>query len=164
VELAYLLSRAVERGFAPDWLLTADKMLNFAVAYSLHPEYGGMLYDTTDYEGLPLSGNPDNSQFTWWAQGETARALLHFAVVRGRDDFAERFITIQAHINDHLTDHEYGGWYHALDAANDLRPIGVEKGDVWKVNYHFSMYYAEVLRLADQYPDRVQTLSNQHEE
>lgn len=162
VELAYLLSRAVERGFDPGWLLTAEKMLNFALIYSPDPQYGGMRYDTTDYEGQPLAGNPDNSQFTWWAQGETARALLHFIVVRGRDDFVEPFLTIQALINDHLTDHEYGGWYHGLDAEKDLRPIGMEKGDVWKVNYHFSMYYTEVLRLADQYADRVQALNEQY--
>jgi mannose/cellobiose epimerase-like protein (N-acyl-D-glucosamine 2-epimerase family) len=158
VELAYLLSRAVERGFNPEWLDTADKLMRFALEYAMHPEYGGMIYDTTDYEGQPLEGNPDNPYFVWWSQGETARALLHFLVVRGRDDYAEPFLKQQAIIDNHLTDLEYGGWTANLDSTRDLAPLGYDKGNIWMVNYHTSMYYAEILRLAAEYPERLTEL------
>ena len=150
IELAYLLSRAVERGFNPDWLNVADKLIRFCLEYTLHPKYGGMIYEITDYEGNPLPGNPDNSDFVWWAQSEMARTLLHFSVVRGADYVSEltQVITL---IQYHLTDPDYGGWYHGLNAEKELEPVGVNKGDVWKVNYHRTMLFVEILRLAEVY-------------
>lgn len=158
IELAYLLSRAVERGFDEDWLEVADKLLKFCVEYALHPVYGGMIYEATDYAGLPLEGNPDNPLFIWWAQAETARAFLHFMVVRGHDYLAE-FMAVETLFHDHLTDQEYGGLYHALDAENDLAPVNPNKGDVWKVCYHYAMFFAEVLRLGEFYPEQLTELN-----
>lgn len=149
IELAFLLSRAVERGFDPAWLNTADNLLVFCDAYAMHPEYGGMIYDTTDYAGKPLKGNPDNDFFIWWAQAETARAQLHFALVRGRQDYGDHFKVTEALIHDYLTDAEYGGWYQSLDAKNNLAPVGLDKGNIWKVAYHYTMFFTEVLRLTE---------------
>ncbi len=159
IELAYLLSRAVERGFDPDWLRTADKLLKFCIEYALDAETGGMLYEITDYDGQPLVGNPDNPLYIWWAQAETARALLHFLVVRGVDDYAERFKAVETLFHADLTDQEYGGLYQAIDSTNGLQPVGLDKGNVWKVNYHYSMFFAEVLRLQAAYPDRLGELN-----
>ena len=157
VELAYLLSRAVERGFDETWLDTADKLMRFALTYAIDEATGGMIYDTTDYEGNPLNGNPDNPLFIWWAQGETARALLHFIVVRDETSYLPSFMMIQTLINEHFTDTEYGGWFSTLDGIT-LQPTTTYKGNIWKVNYHFSMYYAEVLRLAEQYEFEIDAL------
>jgi mannose/cellobiose epimerase-like protein (N-acyl-D-glucosamine 2-epimerase family) len=154
IELAYLLSRAVERGFNPDWLIVADKLLKFCTEYALDPEYGGMIYEITDYEGNPLEGNPDNQYFVWWAQAETARTFLHFTLVRG-EDYADEFKKVETLLHQHFTDPEYGGWYHALDVENDLKPTSLDKGNIWKVNYHRTMLFVEVLRLAELYPDQV---------
>ncbi|HLA45024.1 MAG TPA: AGE family epimerase/isomerase, partial [Aggregatilineales bacterium] len=85
IELAYLLSRAVERGFPQAWLEVSDKLIKFCLEYAMHPEYGGMIYDITDYAGQPIPENPDNAQFIWWPQAETARASLHFTVARDSD-------------------------------------------------------------------------------
>jgi cellobiose epimerase len=159
IELAYLLSRAVERGFNPDWLTTAEKLLKFCTEYALHPEYGGMIYEITDYAGQPLPGNPDNPLFIWWAQAETARALLHFLVVRGVDSYAELFKDVEYLFNAVLTDQEYGGLYQSLDASHDLTPVGLNKANIWKTNYHYSMFFAEVLRLQAVYPDRIEALN-----
>jgi mannobiose 2-epimerase len=159
IELAYLLSRAVERGFNEEWLQTADKLIKFCLEYAIDFDTGGMLYDTTDYEGQPLEGNPDNPLYIWWAQLETARALLHFIVVRGVDDYETLFKLDETLIHTQLTDQEYGGLYHGLDSEHDLAPVGVEKGDIWKTGYHYSMYFAEVLRLAANYPDRLAELN-----
>lgn len=152
IELAYLLSRAIERGFDESWLATADKLLNFCLLYAMHPDYGGMIYEATDYEGQPLAGNPDNDLFVWWAQAETARALLHFIIVRGHEEYIPLFKQTETLFHAHLTDQEYGGLYHYLDATQNLTPVGEDKGNVWKVNYHFNMFFVEVLRLAQTYP------------
>ena len=152
IELAYLLSRAIERGFGPEWLVVAEKMIRFCQEYALDPETGGMLYDITDYEGQPLEGNPDNPLYLWWPQGETARTFLHYSVVRDVD-YVDEFTMVEAFIHNDLTDLEFGAWFRTLDSENDLAPVDLFKGNIWKVNYHYSMFFAEVLRLAQQYPD-----------
>ncbi|MBK8023932.1 MAG: AGE family epimerase/isomerase [Chloroflexi bacterium] len=155
IELAYLLSRAVERGFDPEWLDTADKLLRFCLEYAIDAETGGMIYEITDYDGQPLDGNPDNALYVWWAQAETARALLHFTVARGHDEYAEDFKKVEALFHGLLTDQEYGGLYQNLDAAT-LQPVGLDKANIWKVNYHYAMFFAEALRLGMQYSERLE--------
>ena len=157
IELAYLLSRAVERGFNPEWLDVADKLLKFCLEYAIHPELGGMIYEVTDYDGKPLVGNPDNDIFIWWAQAETARATLHFAVMRERKELVPLFSQTQTLLRDHFADPEYGGWYDSVNVLT-MEPIGLNKGHVWKANYHYSMLYAEVLRLGELYPGLIETL------
>ncbi|HEX2623421.1 MAG TPA: AGE family epimerase/isomerase [Phototrophicaceae bacterium] len=154
IELAYLFSRAVERGFDPEWLTVSDKMIKFCFEYAINPETGGMLYDLTDYDGTPLEGNPDNPMYIWWAQMETARALLHFTVVRG-EDYGAQFKQVEALIHDHLMDQRFGGVFDAVDSEHKLAPVNTDKGHIWKVNYHYSMFFAEVLRLAAVYPDAI---------
>ncbi len=158
IELAYLLGRTVDRGFNPEWLIVADKLLKFCTEYVLHPEYGGMMYDVTDYEGQPLEGNPDNQYFVWWSLSETARTFLYYTLVRGQD-YSVEFKQVEALINQHLTDPDFGGWYHYLDAENNLAPVALDKGNVWKVNYHRTMLFVEVLRLAELYPDQIAVLN-----
>ncbi|MBN1429160.1 MAG: AGE family epimerase/isomerase [Anaerolineae bacterium] len=159
VELAYLISRAVERGFDPAWLDTAYKLMNFSTANAFDATTGGMLYETLDYEGKPLVDNPDNDKYIWWAQSESDRAFLHFAVVR-QVDYVKQFKAIEALIHGPLTDPVYGGWYDSLEVGT-LKPQGFDKGNVWKVNYHYTMFFVEALRLAEQYPDQVKALDQQ---
>lgn len=159
IELAYLLSRAIERGFNPEWLDTAHKLLMFCETHAIDPTTGGMLYEITDYDGRPLEGNPDNPFYIWWAQAETARALLHFLVVRGEDRYAEMFKKVEYLFNALLTDQEYGGLFDSLDSRNDLAPVGTWKANIWKVNYHYSMFFAEVLRLQTVYPECIAELN-----
>ncbi|MBN1312479.1 MAG: AGE family epimerase/isomerase [Anaerolineae bacterium] len=161
VELAYLLSRAVERGFDPDWLDTAYGLMNFAAASAFEGETGGMLYETLDYDGRPLVDNPDNDKFIWWAQAESARAFLHLTVVREKD-YTEAFKTIEKLIHGPLTDPIYGGWYDWVE-TNTLQPGGFDKGNVWKVNYHYTMFFVEALRLAEKYPDQVEAIDQQYQ-
>jgi mannobiose 2-epimerase len=159
IELAFLLSRAVERGFDAEWLDVATKLLEFCLAYAMHPELGGMILEVTDYEGKPLDGNPDNALFLWWAQAETARVTLHNIVVRDRKDLVPLFLRTQTLLREHLTDPEYGGWYDSVN-ANSMEPVGLDKGHVWKTNYHYSMLYAEVLRLGALYPGEIEALDD----
>ena len=155
IELAYLLSRAIERGFNPEWMTTAEKLLMFCEIHAIDSTTSGMLYEITDYDGQPLEGNPDNPFYIWWAQAETARALLHFLIVRGEDRYAEMFKNVEYLFNALLTDPTYGGLYDSLDSRDDLAPVGFGKANIWKVNYHYSMFFAEVLRLQAIYPERI---------
>lgn len=159
IELAYLLSRAVERGFDPEWLDTAYKLIKFCEEYAIEATYGGMIYEITDYLGQPLEGNPDNDLFVWWAQFETARAFMHFAVVRDIESYQDSFKKIERFIHADLTDQEYGGEYQNLSISRDLAVVGDDKGNVWKVNYHYSMFFAEALRLGELYPEKLEALN-----
>jgi cellobiose epimerase len=157
IELAFLISRAVERGFDERWLETAEKLIKFCTEYAIDPVTGGMLYEITDYDGKPLEGNPDNELYLWWPQTETARTLMHFAVVRGHDEFLEPFKKVETLVQGDLTDQAYGGLYIDLN-KDTLQPTSTHKADIWKVNYHDAMFFAEALRLAEKYPDRVAEL------
>lgn len=160
IELAYLLSRAVERGFNPDWLKVAQKLIKFCEAYALDTKFGGMIYEITDYDGKPLEGNPDNQFFIWWPQLETARAFLHFAVVR-KADTALAFKKVESFTLIYLTDKRYGGLVSqvSLDSSGVPQPDNFEKGHVWKLNYHFTMFMSEALRLSEKYPDQIRALA-----
>jgi mannose/cellobiose epimerase-like protein (N-acyl-D-glucosamine 2-epimerase family) len=160
IELAYLLSRAVERGFNADWLTIAQKLIKFCEAYAIDVKYGGMLYEITDYDGKPLEGNPDNEFFIWWPQLETARAFLHFAVAR-KADTGPAFKKIERFTLLYLTDRLYGGLVSqvSLDSSGVPQPDNFQKGNVWKLNYHFTMFMREVLRLNEKYPDQIKALT-----
>ncbi|MBK8019907.1 MAG: hypothetical protein IPK19_00450 [Chloroflexi bacterium] len=51
-----------------------------------------------------------------------------------------------------LTDQEYGGLYQNFDAFT-LQPVGLDKANIWKVNYHYAMFVTEALRLQAQFSD-----------
>lgn len=52
-----------------------------------------------------------------------------------------------------------GGLYQALDATHDLAPVGLDKANIWKVNYHYTMFFTEVLRLESNCPDEIAALN-----
>jgi cellobiose epimerase len=160
LELSYLLSRAVERGFTAGWLDTAHKMVNFAMAYARDPTYHALQYYVIGFDGQPVPGNPDNAFFTWWPQTETARALLHFAIVRGWDTAGE-FKAEEDFIHRYQTDQEYRGLWErvAPDAQGALVPDRLDKGHIWKSGYHYAAFFGEVLRLSALYPARLQALN-----
>ncbi len=157
IEFAYLLSRAVERGFDESWMDTAQKLLNFCIDHAINQETGGMLYDVLDYSGNPLPDNPDNPFYMWWPNAETARALLHYTVVRD-DSYKGNFKKAESFVHENLTDREYGGFYNRV-RESDLTADIMDKGSVWKINYHYSMFLAEALRLSEQYSSTVSELN-----
>lgn len=153
VELAFLLSRAVERGFDASWIVVANKLLRFANVHCIDSDTGGFVDEISDFHGRAIDGNPDNAVYTWWPQAEAARALLHFMVVRGEDhrfafDRLERFIVT------HFVDPLNGGWFQQI-RRSDLQPTDRSKGTVWTVGYHETMLYSEILRLGSVYSNRI---------
>lgn len=160
IEFVYLLSRAVERGYNAEWMKIAQKLLKFCMKYALNKETGGMLYDVLDYQGNPIPENPDNPFYMWWPNAETARALLNYTILRDLD-YAHFFKKAESLIHEKLTDPEYGGFWNRI-RESDLKPDIMEKGSVWKVNYHYTMFFAEALRLAETYPEKIAELNAQY--
>jgi mannose/cellobiose epimerase-like protein (N-acyl-D-glucosamine 2-epimerase family) len=122
-----------------------------------------MQYDIVDYDGKPLPGSAPTYSCEWWPQAETMRALMHWAVVRGKDGYAEPYRRVQRFIHRYFIDHEYGGWFQRLSTAGpegaSFGVMGTDKGSVWKNGYHAAMLYVEARRLAEEYPERVKALS-----
>lgn len=148
-EVAYLLSRAVERGFSSTWLATAGKLIAFALKYGFDnnpasPTYGAPRYEKLWFDGRPAA--PQTENLVWWPAAEATRALGHFAGVRGRGDWWDEFAAALKFVSRRFIDPTYGGWYPQLSPAT-LAPAITNKGTVWTAGYHEAMLYAELLRL-----------------
>ena len=154
-EMAFLLSRAVERGFDPNWLETAEGLMRFAIDFGFDAKGGGAKF-LVDYAGKPYPRgiDPTAGTYEWWPQCEAARALLHFAVARGHDDFLPLFKAQESFIQANFIDQNYGGWFGRIvsDHSGGYRPQSTEKSNIWQDGYHETMFYAEVLRLSATYP------------
>jgi mannose/cellobiose epimerase-like protein (N-acyl-D-glucosamine 2-epimerase family) len=149
-EVAFLLSRAVERGYSPAWLNVANKLVAYTLRYGFDdapasPSYGAVPYGKLAFDGSRFDATPPN--LVWWHQAEAARALLHFAAVRGRTDLWDEYDAASAFIRNHFVDSVYGGWFPQLSPAT-LAPAVTNKGDVWTGGYHETMLDAERLRVA----------------
>lgn len=147
-EMAYLLSRAVEKGFNPEWLHYANKLLEFGLK-SLDLDissamYGAVITDKQDFKGQPIIA--DHYLIHWWQQAEAARCLIHFIIVRGRVDLIPKYKATYQFITQFFVDSIHGGWHVSLDPST-LLPIEANKGSVWTGGYHEVMLYTEMLRL-----------------
>jgi mannose/cellobiose epimerase-like protein (N-acyl-D-glucosamine 2-epimerase family) len=149
-EMAYLLSRAVERGFNASWLNVADKLVAYTLKYSFNndpasSQYGAVPHEKLAFNGARFNTSPDN--LIWWQSSEAARTLLHFAVVRGRSDLWDEYDAASAFIKNHFIDPLYGGWFTYLSPTT-LLPNTTDKGTVWTGGYHEAMLDAERIRLS----------------
>lgn len=148
-EVAYLLSRAVERGFNAAWLTTAGRLVSFALKYGFDnnpasPTYGAPRYEKLWFDGRPAAPQPEN--LIWWPAAEATRTLGHFASTRGQSDWWDEFDAALKFVSRRFVDSTYGGWYPQLSPAT-LAPAVTNKGTVWTAGYHEAMLYAELLRL-----------------
>ena len=176
-EYAFLLSRAVEFGAVEPaigqvWLDKSEKLINYAMEYAFDEvgdatadplnKYMAVKYDRLDFgtafdQGVPVihenyAGDPLLPTLTWWPQAEAARALGHWAQVRGKTEWWDEFDAVYSLIEDHLVDDTYGGWYFGLhpdtlDPVNEWDQADTDKASEWKVNYHAVMMYSELARL-----------------
>lgn len=157
VELAWLFSRAVERGFDEEWLRVGRELIAFALAHAVDGEAGGIRYERVDESGNPIDVGEEARRLVWWPQAELARALAHWSMLRSSDYWRELRSAVGA-IESVFEDPLHGGWYESfvVDSEspivegrwNGFRPTE-RKGSFWKINYHETMYYAEILRLLE---------------
>jgi len=139
-EWAFLLSRAVEKGFSKRFLKIGERLLDYGMKVAYDNEEGGV-FSRGDYQGNAIRGPK-----TDWQQCESMRAMMHYAVLRGRKDLWPAFHKSLDYAKRHLIDAEYGGWYQDYDPKNPTRRTG--KGNIWRLGYHICGFYAEALRLA----------------
>lgn len=149
-EWAYLLSRGVEMGLPTSYLGPAAALLDYGLTVGWDARNGG--FHTT----ASLDGAVTSERKVWWTQCEAIRALLHFAVLRGRDDLREILPKTIAFVHREFIDPDYGGWYEYRDPG--LEPAEQDKGHMGesdhpvaglcKVDYHVVGMCVEALRLS----------------
>jgi mannose/cellobiose epimerase-like protein (N-acyl-D-glucosamine 2-epimerase family) len=144
-EWAYLLSRAVERGLwkAPEaerMLATGERLLGVGMAAG-YDEGGGGVWSPAAPDGRVMSRAKG-----WWEQCEAARAMHHYARLRGRSDLAEPFQRTMAFCRAHLVDPQHGGWYMRVEPDGSVR--NRDKGNEWKLDYHVVGLCAEALEVS----------------
>jgi mannose/cellobiose epimerase-like protein (N-acyl-D-glucosamine 2-epimerase family) len=138
-EWAFLLSHAVEKGFPKRFLTVGDRLINYGMKMAYDQEEGG-IFSRLDPQGAVIRGPKG-----WWEQCESLRAMMHYAVVRGRKDLWPAFDQSLAYAKKYLIDAEYGGWYYSYDPKATTQRTN--KGSVWQAGYHVSGLYREALRL-----------------
>ncbi len=139
-EWAYLLSAGVERGLPADFLAPARRFLDGGLR--LGQDQDGGIHTAAGPDGVTRLAGKGN-----WQQCEAIRALLHFAVVRGRADLCSPLERLLAFTRAHFLDPEQGGWFEALDPSGV--PTRTGKGHEWKVDYHVVGMCTEALRLLE---------------
>jgi len=138
VETAFLMLEAAEvLGIDTQPTLKRGKaMVDLALEWGWDSEKGGF-YDggayTVDSTAIIVTG-PGK---IWWTQSEGLNALLLFGDLYPDDpnDYHAQFLKQWSYIDEHMIDHEWGGWYvHGVD----LEPESLEsdKAGQWKSAYH----------------------------
>ena len=138
-EWSYLLSSAVERGFPEVYLSHALNFLEYGMRIGYDPVNGGVFAQASP-EGKVLSRRRE-----WWDQCEAARALLHFAILRKRDDLWEPLERTIGFFKKYFIDSDFGGWYQTVEPDGDV--VSHDKGNEWKVDYHAVGMCTEAIRL-----------------
>ena len=135
IEMAFLLSRAVDAGLPASYLKPANASVDF-VSRQAAKNPRGMIPHTINYNGSIR----DPEQY-WWCQTELLRGLAHFSMHRNRTDLTAQFKSSLDQVQNHFIDPVYGGWYKKPDAPE------LDKGEQWKVGYHVTMMLTELMRL-----------------
>ena len=132
-EWAYLLSSAVERGFAGSYLDEANALLDFGLRFGYDLANGGIVADAAQEDNRII-----RAEKGYWQQCETIRALMHHAALRGRAELWEPCQRTLDYSRRELIDPEFGGWYGGSD---------LHKGSTWKLDYHITGMCVEGMRL-----------------
>lgn len=140
-EWAFLLSRAVEKGFPTRYLATGSRMLEWGLKHGYDHATGG-LWSNANYDGQPRKGDPG-----WWQQTEMLRALARYAVRHQRDDLWGPFDQSLEFVRRHFIDPEFGGWYGSYSPDKPRDDARGRKGNVWQAGYHVTGMYVECLKL-----------------
>lgn len=143
-EWAFLLSRAAETGvlggLAGGAAVTmALQMVENGLCLGWDHEHGGV-WSPVSPGGVVLSRAKG-----WWEQCEAARALLHMACVRGKNEYRPLFENVLNFSRARLIDERFGGWYMRVEPDGSIP--NTDKGNVWKVDYHVVGLCDEALRL-----------------
>ncbi len=135
IEIAFLLSRAVDAGLPASYLKPANASVDFVTRQAAkNPD--GLIPHTTDY-----AGRTRDPEKYWWCQTELLRGLAHFSMHRNRTDLIAQFNQTFIGVQKHFIDPSNGGWFKKSDGAE------LDKGEQWKDGYHVTMMLTELMRL-----------------
>lgn len=135
VELAFLLSRAVQQGLDDRYLKAANKLLRFAIRHGVDRETGGLQATST------MDGQQGNNSYWWWAQAELMRATVHFARDYGRHDLWPIYEKSHLFARRHFIDTRRGSWTNKSPYLNKKQ--GGKSRQV--IGYHWMAFYTEAL-------------------
>jgi len=114
--------------------LIAKQLVDHSLASGWDSKNGGF-YDAgaEGEDGIRIV----NDHKSWWGlvEGMNALLLMHTLYPDDALDYYGLFLKSWDHIDKHLIDKDYGGWYNA---ATDTYPETVEqpKSHIWKTTYH----------------------------
>jgi len=131
-EWAFLLSSAAERGLGDQYLQVGRELLDYGMRVGFDTVEGGVRADAS------LEGEVIRPHKGCWQQCEATRAMLSYAVLHCREDLWGPAQAMLSFIQREMLDPEYGGWYGSPR---------LEKGSVWKLDYHVVGMCIEALRL-----------------
>lgn len=138
IETAYLLLEVNEvLGIENDSITNkkAKQMIDHTIKYGWDDQYGG-IFDRGYY--FKDEKEPKIIQKTkeWWAQAEALNSLLLMSkIYPDQKKYYQKFCEQWNYIKTYLIDQKFGGWYWG---GIDQVPKNkfVNKGSIWKVNYH----------------------------
>lgn len=137
-EWAYLAAYATELGLPARFLAYANSFLTYAMALGFDWKNGGIYSPATD------KGEIVNQEKGWWEQCEAIRALVYFYKQQGRTELGGPLQRMLDFVKASMIDAQYGGWYPRVGPGID--PQTLEKGNLWKVDYHVVGMCMEAIR------------------
>jgi hypothetical protein len=102
VQLAYLLSLAVQEGFPRKYLSVGGKFMDYAIEFR-HPSSG---------EGLP---DASESSEVGFSEFEFLRALLRYYAMHGHQEYLELILAIQKNVQNTTIGSGETRWSHMID-------------------------------------------------
>lgn len=149
IETAYLLLEVNEVvGINNDSItnLKAKQMVDHTVKFGWDDQYGGF-FDRGYY--FKDEREPKIIQKTkeWWVQAEALNSLLMMSsIYPDQKNYYQKFCEQWNYIKTYLIDQKFGGWFWG---GIDQVPKNkfVNKGSIWKVNYHTTRSLVNCLKM-----------------
>ena len=138
--LLILESHCRHTAHACDWMLIKAQMLfDSAMETCWDREKSGMHY------AFAPNGQILDSDRYYWVFAETFAAAAALAVRTSDERYWQWYDKVWGYSDQHLVDHEFGGWYRVLDENG--KKLSNEKSPAAKTDYHPLAACYEVLRV-----------------
>jgi cellobiose epimerase len=112
-------------------------VLGGARAMGLHSAERGFDHERGGYFYAGPPGQPPmRYEKVWWVQFEALPGLWWLYRLTGDPVHLLRLDRTLSWLETGGHDHEFGGWYYAVNPNGTLAPPGDHKGELWKASYH----------------------------
>ncbi|HKM94897.1 MAG TPA: AGE family epimerase/isomerase [Prolixibacteraceae bacterium] len=152
IETAYLLidaSKTLYGKVDSTTLRVAKKLCDHSVKYGFAPNFNG-IYDRGYDFGSKGTIEIIDKRKSWWAQFEALHTLaLMTQYFPDETIYVKAFQNMWQYIDQHLTDHEHGGYYYfGIDETPSNK--NAPKGQNWKGPYHDGRTLIQIWQYANQ--------------